>query len=99
MKILFALLASIAFTIQAEDLPPTLDVPQEVPLTSTSTIICTDHGDQLMSLIVTFADGKVLRIDNGQMHGFTTPEQILSYGNLAKDTFGYYMKCKGQIKT
>jgi hypothetical protein len=75
------------------------EVPKEPPVSATSFVICGEHGPQLVSMIVTFADGKVLRIDLDQMHGFTIPQEIMAYGESAKDKYGYYVKCKGEVST
>jgi hypothetical protein len=75
------------------------EVPSKPPVTATSFIVCSEHGPQLVSMIVTYADGSVLRIDLDQMHGFTTPQQIMAYGETAQDKYGYYVKCKGEVST
>jgi len=74
-------------------------VPNEPPVSATAIMLCHDHGTQLVATIVTFADGTVLRIDVEQMHGFTTPEEILAYAETAKNKYGYRIKCKGETST
>lgn len=91
MKIATLIAIALSFNAAAN----AADVPQQPLVSATSVFVCDKGIPHLVTLIATFPDGTVVRIDSDHMHGFKTAKQILEYGETAKDKFWYGANCGG----
>jgi len=72
---------------------PGSDIPHEMPVSATEIVVCgPDGGQQILTMILTYGDGKVVRFKTDDMHGFTVP-QLMAYASQAKDTYTIATKC------
>jgi hypothetical protein len=67
--------AALVLVAHADDRPPTQD-----PVSATLVANCEGLA---MIVVITYADGSVIRITKHQQHGFKTWEEVLAYGDKA----------------
>ncbi len=87
--LLFSVLA-IQCLADGQNVHPPQVRPTETPVSATMVASC----DNLALLIVlTYKDGKVLRLTKGNPHGFATLDEAIGYAGTAKDTMRYDELC------
>jgi hypothetical protein len=73
---------------------PTADIPHLPPAASTG-FVCMLEGNpnpQIVAVVVSFSDGRVVRFDARNMHGFTV-EQLMLYADTAPNSRVYTVRC------
>lgn len=76
------LILATALTLAADK----ADKPLPRPVSATEVVVCQRAEPVILVMILTFADGTVVRFDADHMHGMTV-QQLVAYASLAKDTW------------
>jgi len=77
------------------------DLPHLQPMTATGFLCKTPRSPNLgvVAVVLTYADGTVLRADMQHMLGFKDAQELMKYASAAPDGHTYIVECEAEVVT